>query len=62
MTKGLMVMHGCIFILLLGLSFLLQLGMLTWITLAMLVLNIGASVVLVKYLTNRIHQNLKKEL
>lgn len=62
LTKGLLVMHGCIFILLLGLSFLLQLGMLTWITLAMLVLNIGASVALVKYLTNRIHQNLKKEL
>lgn len=62
LTKGLLVMHGCIFILLLGLSFLLQSGTLTWITVAMLVLNIGASVALVKYLTNRIHQNLKKEL
>ncbi|QKG85366.1 hypothetical protein GXN76_13360 [Kroppenstedtia pulmonis] len=62
LTKGLLAMHGCFFILLLGLSFLLKLGVLTWITAAMLVLNIGASVALVTYLTNHIHQNLKKEL
>jgi putative ABC transport system permease protein len=62
LTRGLLLMHGCLFIVLLGLSFLLQLGGLTWITVAMLVLNIGASVILVQYLTNRLYPNMKKEL
>ncbi|PTM56818.1 DUF1430 domain-containing protein [Desmospora activa] len=62
LKKGLLLMHGGIFTVLLGLSFLLQLGTLTWITVAMLVLNIGASVGLVKVLMNRVYLNLKKEL
>lgn len=62
LTKGLLVMYGCLFSVLLGLSFVVRLGIFTLVMVAMVALNLAVSIWLIKRLTKNIHLNLKKEV